>query len=185
MEQIPHCPACVCVCFLCRWGVLFSHPRDFTPVCTTELARAAKLSNEFKKRDVKMIALSIDSVEDHRNWCKVRVASSHPPYTTQITCQFTAGGVTLHEGDYCSLLHNADVFHCSVGLLSRIRGTCHFHSLISCGQELLCTCHVDRIQSSHSGWNQPKSPGDSLHHSPHMKNNLIRDEVQISQVLSV
>ncbi|ROL55567.1 Peroxiredoxin-6 [Anabarilius grahami] len=50
------------------WGILFSHPRDFTPVCTTELARAAKLHAEFKKRDVKMIALSIDSVEDHRKW---------------------------------------------------------------------------------------------------------------------
>uniref|UniRef100_A0A9J8C398 Peroxiredoxin-6 n=5 Tax=Cyprininae TaxID=2743694 RepID=A0A9J8C398_CYPCA len=50
------------------WGILFSHPRDFTPVCTTELARAAKLHEEFKKRDVKMIALSIDSVEDHRKW---------------------------------------------------------------------------------------------------------------------
>uniref|UniRef100_A0A3B4W9F4 Peroxiredoxin-6 n=1 Tax=Seriola lalandi dorsalis TaxID=1841481 RepID=A0A3B4W9F4_SERLL len=52
------------------WGVLFSHPRDFTPVCTTELACAAKISDEFKKRGVKMIALSIDSVEDHRNWSK-------------------------------------------------------------------------------------------------------------------
>ncbi|GAA6229366.1 peroxiredoxin-6-like [Lates japonicus] len=52
------------------WGILFSHPRDFTPVCTTELACAAKISDEFKKRGVKMIALSIDSVEDHRNWSK-------------------------------------------------------------------------------------------------------------------
>uniref|UniRef100_A0A3Q3MQP7 Peroxiredoxin-6 n=1 Tax=Mastacembelus armatus TaxID=205130 RepID=A0A3Q3MQP7_9TELE len=52
------------------WGILFSHPKDFTPVCTTELARAAKISSEFKKRDVKMIALSIDSVEDHHNWSK-------------------------------------------------------------------------------------------------------------------
>ncbi|XP_028833180.1 peroxiredoxin-6-like [Denticeps clupeoides] len=50
------------------WGVLFSHPRDFTPVCTTELGRAAQLSPEFHQRDVKMIALSIDSVEDHRGW---------------------------------------------------------------------------------------------------------------------
>lgn len=56
---------------LFRWGILFSHPRDFTPVCTTELARAAKLHDEFKKRDVKMIALSIDSVEDHRKWSEV------------------------------------------------------------------------------------------------------------------
>ncbi|KAI1892032.1 hypothetical protein AGOR_G00149810 [Albula goreensis] len=52
------------------WGVLFSHPRDYTPVCTTELGRAAKLSDEFKKRNVKMIALSIDSVEDHVGWSK-------------------------------------------------------------------------------------------------------------------
>ncbi|CAB1324193.1 unnamed protein product [Coregonus sp. 'balchen'] len=50
------------------WGVLFSHPRDLTQVCTTELACAAKISDEFKKRNVKMIALSIDSVADHLAW---------------------------------------------------------------------------------------------------------------------
>ncbi|NXJ95158.1 PRDX6 protein, partial [Corythaixoides concolor] len=54
------------------WGILFSHPRDFTPVCTTELGRAAKLAPEFSKRNVKMIALSIDSVQDHLSWSKVR-----------------------------------------------------------------------------------------------------------------
>ncbi|KAL4000278.1 nucleobindin [Sarotherodon galilaeus] len=58
------------------WGILFSHPRDFTPVCTTELARAAKISNEFKKRGVKMIALSIDSVADHNSWSKDVMAVS-------------------------------------------------------------------------------------------------------------
>ncbi|KAJ4943396.1 peroxiredoxin-6 [Gymnodraco acuticeps] len=58
------------------WGVLFSHPKDFTPVCTTELACAAKVSDEFKKRGVKMIALSIDSVEDHHNWSKDVMAVS-------------------------------------------------------------------------------------------------------------
>ncbi|XP_062336843.1 peroxiredoxin-6-like [Osmerus eperlanus] len=52
------------------WGILFSHPRDYTPVCTTELGRAAKLSSEFTKRNVKMIALSIDNVEDHCGWSK-------------------------------------------------------------------------------------------------------------------
>ncbi|KAK1164297.1 peroxiredoxin-6 [Acipenser oxyrinchus oxyrinchus] len=56
------------------WGILFSHPRDFTPVCTTELGRAAKLSGEFARRSVKMIALSIDSVQDHLAWSKDIVA---------------------------------------------------------------------------------------------------------------
>ncbi|XP_076018314.1 peroxiredoxin-6-like [Genypterus blacodes] len=52
------------------WGILFSHPRDYTPVCTTELGRAARLSQEFTDRNVKMIALSIDDLEDHNGWTK-------------------------------------------------------------------------------------------------------------------
>jgi alkyl hydroperoxide reductase subunit AhpC len=50
------------------WAVLFSHPKDFTPVCTTELGRAANLKQEFDKRNAKMIAVSVDSVEDHQRW---------------------------------------------------------------------------------------------------------------------
>lgn len=52
------------------WGILFPHPPDFTPVCTMELGRAAKLAPKFAKRNIKVIALSIDSVEDHPAWSK-------------------------------------------------------------------------------------------------------------------
>ncbi|XP_068937670.1 peroxiredoxin-6-like isoform X3 [Petaurus breviceps papuanus] len=52
------------------WSILFCHPRDFTLVCTRELSRAAKLAPEFAKGNVKMIALSIDSVQDHLSWSK-------------------------------------------------------------------------------------------------------------------
>lgn len=52
------------------WGILFSHPADYTPVCTTELGYTAKLQSEFDDRNTKVIALSVDGVEDHQNWVK-------------------------------------------------------------------------------------------------------------------
>ncbi|KQN36352.1 peroxidase [Pedobacter sp. Leaf41] len=50
------------------WGVLFSHPADYTPVCTTELGRTAALKDEFEKRNVKVLAISVDTAESHKGW---------------------------------------------------------------------------------------------------------------------
>ena len=52
------------------WAVLFSHPKDFTPVCTTELGYMASIQKEFEKRNCKILGLSIDSVNDHLSWKK-------------------------------------------------------------------------------------------------------------------
>ncbi|CAF1635764.1 unnamed protein product [Adineta ricciae] len=69
-----------------QWGILFSHPADYTPVCTTELARAAKLAPEFAKRNTKLIGLSCDTVELHREW--IEDIHAYADITDQCSKQF-------------------------------------------------------------------------------------------------
>lgn len=82
------------------WGILFSHPADFTPVCTTELGTAAKFKEEFEKRNVKMIALSVDGVESHHKWIRDINETQH----TQVNFPIIADE-DRHVSDLYDMIH--------------------------------------------------------------------------------
>lgn len=82
------------------WGILFSHPADFTPVCTTELGTAAKFKEEFEKRNVKMIALSVDGVESHHRWIRDINETQH----TQVNFPIIADE-DRHVSDLYDMIH--------------------------------------------------------------------------------
>lgn len=86
------------------WGILFSHPADFTPVCTTELGTAAKFKDEFDKRNVKMMALSVDGAASHMEWIKDINETQH----TEVNFPIVAD-VEKKVSDLYDMIHpNAD-----------------------------------------------------------------------------
>lgn len=89
------------------WGVLFSHPADYTPVCTTELGMVSKLQDEFKKRNVKTIALSVDPIADHHGWIKDINDTQHTTVNFPIIADGDRKVSTLYD-----MIHpNADSKH--------------------------------------------------------------------------
>lgn len=91
------------------WGVLFSHPRDFTPVCTTELGAAAALRDEWAKRQVRVVGLSIDPVEDHVRWSRdIAAVTGTPPYFPLVG-DADRGVATLYDMVHPNAIHTATV----------------------------------------------------------------------------
>lgn len=89
------------------WGILFSHPADYTPVCTTELGAVAKLKEEFEKRNVKVAALSVDDLESHKGWVKDINETQH----TTVNFPIIADGDRKIAELYDMIHPNADEKH--------------------------------------------------------------------------
>ncbi|HRE36934.1 MAG TPA: peroxiredoxin [Chitinophagaceae bacterium] len=79
------------------WGILFSHPADFTPVCTTELGKTALLAEEFAKRNVKVLAVSVDPLEKHQGWVKDINETQHCNVTFPIIADDDRNVATLYD----------------------------------------------------------------------------------------
>ncbi len=79
------------------WGVLFSHPADYTPVCTTELGRTAQLKDEFAKRNVKVLAVSVDPIDQHHGWVKDINETQHTTVDFPIIADADRNVATLYD----------------------------------------------------------------------------------------
>ena len=88
------------------WGILFSHPKDYTPVCTTELGTVAKITNDFKKRGVKVIAISVDPLDSHQGWINDINETQHTTMNYPIIAdpdkKVAGGGTLLPPASCCS-----------------------------------------------------------------------------------
>ena len=91
------------------WGILFSHPADYTPVCTTELGTTAKYKDEFAKRNVKMLALSVDSAESHAGWIKDINETQNTTVNFPIVADEDKKVSTLYDMIHPNALANATV----------------------------------------------------------------------------
>ena len=91
------------------WGVLFSHPKDYTPVCTTELGRVANLKGEFDKRNVKVIAVSVDSIDSHKGWISDINETQHCTVNYPIIADPDKNVATLYDMIHPNALNNLTV----------------------------------------------------------------------------
>jgi len=91
------------------WGILFSHPKDFTPVCTTELGTMANMTEEFKKRNVKVLAISVDPLDSHKGWIKDINETQHCTVTYPIIADPERKIANLYDMIHPNALDNMTV----------------------------------------------------------------------------
>ena len=91
------------------WGILFSHPKDYTPVCTTELGTVAKITPEFKKRGVKVIAISVDPLDSHKGWINDINETQHTSMNYPIIADPEKKVATLYDMIHPNALDNMTV----------------------------------------------------------------------------
>ena len=91
------------------WGILFSHPKDYTPVCTTELGTVAKITNDFKKRGVKVIAISVDPLDSHKGWINDINETQHTTMNYPIIADPDKKVATMYDMIHPNALDNMTV----------------------------------------------------------------------------